>query len=85
MPLNPEPIIKPSSFFMMKLETACLFATNSLASTLIFTHPYGGGIHFTMDRGLGCFKVNVLPRYSIPKPLVKVTTSSILFFFFSWT
>ncbi|XP_040948964.1 uncharacterized protein [Gossypium hirsutum] len=49
----------------------------SLASTLIFTHPYGGGIHFTMDRGLGCFKVNVLPRYSIPKPLVKVIGSSI--------
>ncbi|KAL1097107.1 hypothetical protein V6Z11_D05G013100 [Gossypium hirsutum] len=47
----------------------------SLASTLIFTHPYGGGIHFTMDRGLGCFKVNVLPRYSIPKPLVKQTNN----------
>ncbi|KAL1157437.1 hypothetical protein V6Z11_A08G155000 [Gossypium hirsutum] len=37
-----------------------------------FHPPLLRGIHFTMDCGLGCFKVNMLPRYFIPKPLMKI-------------
>ncbi|TYJ15696.1 hypothetical protein E1A91_A10G201200v1 [Gossypium mustelinum] len=42
-----------------------------LASTLILTYPCGGGIHLTMDLGLGCFRFKAQPQYSILKLLIK--------------
>ncbi|KAG8473556.1 hypothetical protein CXB51_035846 [Gossypium anomalum] len=67
--MNQDMTLKPQTYY--KSETARFLVIEIPASTLIFTHPCGGGIHLTMDLDLGCFRFNALPRYSKPKPLIK--------------
>ncbi|KAL1149789.1 hypothetical protein V6Z11_A10G214100 [Gossypium hirsutum] len=59
----------------MKEPYQILHIPDILASTLILTYPCGGGIHLTMDLGLGCFRFKAQPRYSILKLLIKQTSN----------
>lgn len=83
--LNPEPIMSHSSFLIIKPDAACCLAAEKPVSTLILTQFGRGGTHLFKSLGLGCCKIDDIPRNSLLKPLIKVTTSSMLCIFCSWT